>query len=185
MVQALREIIELDNYDEASLKEALSMFKAVNSETEAAKDVMHFLSEDAITMEKAGSTRTYLVLNDELWQQGVVQIDGYFSIALKVLYFSKDVDSSLLEDLFSDFRRNNCPAYLIGQLARSENSQKGTGAKILEKALEYISDAENIVGGRMVYLDCTPDKEKYYLSHGFNYLQKKHKSSLTQMYKVL
>ena len=59
MVQALREIIELDNYDEASLKGALSMFKCTNCQSEAAQDVMHFLTEEAIDMEKAGITRTY------------------------------------------------------------------------------------------------------------------------------
>ena len=78
MVQALREIIELDNYDEVSLKETLSMFKCTNCESEASRDVMHFLTEEAIEMEKAGITRTYLVLNDTEWKKGNIQIDGYF-----------------------------------------------------------------------------------------------------------
>ena len=34
MVQALREIIDLENYDEASLLEALSMFECIKSKEE-------------------------------------------------------------------------------------------------------------------------------------------------------
>ncbi len=185
MVQALREIIELDNYDEASLKGALSMFKCTNCQSEAAQDVMHFLTEEAIDMEKAGITRTYLVLNDELWNKGEIQIDGYFSIALKVLYFAKDIEKNILESIFDDSARKNCPAYLIGQLARSEKSDKGSGVQILTTALEYISEASDIVGGRLIYLDCVPEKEKYYKNHGFKVLQKKHNSNLIQMYRVI
>ena len=51
MVQALREIIELSEFDEASLKEALSSFRCVDPEEASAQDVMRFLSEDAVYME--------------------------------------------------------------------------------------------------------------------------------------
>ena len=185
MVQALREIIELDNYDEVSLKETLSMFRCTNCESEASRDVMHFLTEEAIKMEKAGITRTYLVLNDTEWKKGNIQIDGYFSIALKVLYFAKDIEKDILEAIFDDSTRKNCPAYLIGQLARSEKSSKGSGVQILTTALEYISEASDIVGGRLIYLDCVPDKEQYYKDNGFKILQRKHNSNLIQMYRVL
>lgn len=185
MVQALREIIELDGYNEVSLKKTLSLFRCVNPESDAAKDVMHFLAEDAVIMEKSGTTRTYLVLNDSLWKEGKIQIDGYFSIALKVLYFAKDLDETVKQQVVEDMGRQNCPAYLIGQLARSQETEKGSGKRILQTALEYIAEASNIVGGRIVYLDCSKEKESYYSDHGFHLLQKKHKSDLIQMYRVI
>ena len=185
MVQALREIIELDNYDEASLKEALSLFECVKSDTEDAKDVMRFLVNDAIDMERRGITRTYLVLNEESWAKGQIQIDGYFAIALKVLYFSKDVDKEVLQEVFGDSSRKNCPAYLIGQLARSCKAERGAGSKFLKIALEYISSASDLVGGRLIYLDCTQEKQGYYEREGFRFLQNKHNSGLVQMYRVI
>lgn len=185
MVQSLREIMELCEYDETCLKKALSEFKVVNSESEAAQDVMHFLKEDAITMEEEGTTRTYLFLNDEMWNKNEIQIDGYFSIALKVLYFAKNIDETILKNIFNGSTRQNCPAYLIGQIGRSEKTPRGKGAELLATALEYISSAIDIVGGRLIYLDCAPKKVNYYTDHGFKFLQKKHKSDLIQMYRVI
>ena len=100
MVQALREIIELNEFDEASFREASSLFRCADPEEASSQDVMRFLTEDAVDMERRGTTRTYLILNDERWAEGEVRIDGYFSIALKVLFFSKDIDAGLLEEIF-------------------------------------------------------------------------------------
>ena len=185
MVQALRQIIELEDYDEASFKEALSTFVCVKPEEEDSKDVMRFLVEDAIPMERAGLTRTYLIIDDEKWANGALQIDGYFSVALKVLYFGENIEKEFITEICGDDEKKNCPAYLIGQLARSEKVSKGSGSAYLKTALEYISSASDLVGGRLIYLDCTQNKEKYYEEHGFHFLQKKHRSDLIQMYRVL
>ena len=99
--------------------------------------------------------------------------------------WKKDIEKDILEAIFDDSTRKNCPAYLIGQLARSEKSSKGSGVQILTTALEYISEASDIVGGRLIYLDCVPDKEQYYKDNGFKILQRKHNSNLIQMYRVL
>ena len=82
MVQALREIIELNEFDEASFREASSLFRCADPEEASSQDVMRFLTEDAVDMERRGTTRTYLILNDERWAEGEVLIEGYFSIAL-------------------------------------------------------------------------------------------------------
>lgn len=161
------------------------MFECVRSQEEDSQDVMHFLTDEAISMERDGTTRTYLILNDELWAKGQIQIDGYFAIALKVLYFSKDIGKEVLEDVFGDSSRKNCPAYLIGQLARSKETRRGAGSEFLKKALAYISEASDIVGGRLIYLDCTQEKRKYYEREGFSFLQQKHNSDLIQMYRVI
>ena len=161
------------------------MFVCVKSEEEDSKDVMRFLVEDAIPMERAGLTRTYLIIDDEKWAQGVKQINGYFSIALKVLYFDKGLSKKVISEISGDESRKNCPAYLIGQLARSENAPKGSGSTYLKTALEYILKASDLVGGRLIYLDCKPSKKGYYEGHGFHFLQDKHNSDLIQMYRTV
>lgn len=183
MVQALKKIIELNDYDEASLKEALSSFKCYKEKEESSKDVIFFLQNEAIKMEKSGQTRTYLYLNDAEWEKGNIVIEGYFSIAIKNLYFNDDVSS--IEKLYGEIPKS-MPAYLIGQLARAEGTPSGFGKKMLKKALEYICTASNSAGGRVVYLDCWLDRKKYYESNGYKYLQdKKNNDKLIQMYRII
>lgn len=183
MVQALRELLEDEYCDEASLTEALSMFECAHMGEEA-QDVIWFLRKLAIPFEKDGTARTYLVVNDAAAERGRLQIDGYFSVAIKVLYFH-DVDSEVLRQAFGDSSKKNCPAFLIGQLARGTYSPKGAGIEYLNIALSYIAEASNIVGGRFVYLDCVPERQSYYEKCGFTFLQQKHKSNLIQMYRVI
>lgn len=176
-------MILLDDYDEASLIEALSRFKCAYEDKDS-EDVIAFLSKDAIKNEKLGISRTYLWMNDEAWEKGEPQIDGYFTVALKTLYF-KGIDQKLLDEVFGDPKRKNCPAYLIGQLARGASAPKGTGSGLLELAISYIMEASDVVGGRFVYLDCREGRREYYESNGFRFLQKKSNSDLIQMYRVL
>lgn len=184
MVQALRELIELEECDEASLQEALSLFECAYTD-EDSKDVRKFLEEHAIQNEKEGETRTYLILDDEAWGNGNVKIDGYFAIALKNLYFNKGIDKNILIQIFGE-EKKGCPAYLIGQLARGAGAIKGSGADYLKIALSYIASASDIVGGRVVYLDCNKNRREYYERQGFSYLQEKNKDeTMIQMYKVL
>ena len=185
MVQALRQIISLDDYDEASLTEALSTFACAHPDMEDSADVMRFLREDAIAMERAGLTRTYLLVNDGAWADGRLQIDGYFSLALKILNFKNNIDGEILYELFGDRDKHNCPAYLIGQLARSQSAPQGAGRQFLNTALSYIANASDLVGGRIVYLDSLPERQQYYQSQGFRFLQNKHKSRLIQMYRII
>lgn len=183
MVQALRELLEDEYCDEASLTEALSLFECAHMGEES-QDVISFLQQYAIPFEKDGTSRTYLVVNDDAAQDGRLQIDGYFSLAIKVLYFH-GVDSDILAQAFGDASKKNCPAFLIGQLARGIHSEKGSGAEYLDIALSYIAGASNVVGGRFVYLDCVPERQSYYEKCGFNFLQHKHKSELIQMYRII
>lgn len=184
MVQALRELIELEECDEASLQEALSLFECAYMDDDS-KDVSKFLESYAIQNEKKGETRTYLILDDEAWEQGNVKIDGYFAIALKNIYFNKDTDKNILNEIFGE-EKKSYPAYLIGQLARGASTAKGSGADYLKIALGYIASASDIVGGRFVYLDCNKNRRTYYEKQGFSYLQDKHKDeTMIQMYKIL
>lgn len=109
MVQPLREIINDEQYDEASLIEALFTFEIADIK-KVDSDVVRFLREDAIQYEKSGTTRTYLIINDELWSKHKIQIDGYFSIALKVLFFNH-VESDFLQEVFGDSNKKTAPHF--------------------------------------------------------------------------
>lgn len=180
MVLPLRQIIENQSIDKASVTEALSSFSCTKD-----ADVQKFLKDFAILFEQNQQTATFLLFNDDASKNNRLQIDGYFSLALKVFYF-EDAISNRTRRKLSGKADDQVPAYLIGQLARSDNAPKGTGAKLLNLAIQYIKNAQTYVGGRLVYLDCKDELVPYYESKGFQFIQRNpERKDLGQMYIVI
>ncbi len=175
MVQELSKIINFPNFSRPHFVTTLETFSCCKDE-----DVKRFLVEDAINYERVGEARTFLILNDDAWSNGNIQIDGYFSLAIKIINFSKDLGSEFSFKIF-ERKRNSAPAYLIGQLAKSDSMPKGFGCEILQVALSKIRLANEQVGGKLIYLDCKPELISYYVKHGFKYFQTS-KTGLKQMY---
>lgn len=180
MVLKLKEIIKAFNNDKASVKEVLSSFVAVNSPSK--DDVESFLKNKAIDMEEKGQSVTYLMLNDEKLKKDEYVIDGYFTLAIKAFEFCGDLSKKgrkRISGKSDDF----VPAFLIGQLAKSTSAGHGAGKELLSQAIAYINNAIQIVGGRLIYLDCKDALISYYIKHGFSLLQKQ--NDLNQMYLVI
>lgn len=177
MVFSLRKIIESENTDKASITEALLTFKCKMDE-----DVQTFLHEKAIDFEEKHQTATFLSINDEKLKSGELQIDGYFSLAIKVFEFSDEI-SNRKKKLLSGKSDKQVPAFLIGQLARNDCAPKGTGKELLNLAIQYIKNAQNYVGGCLTYLDCKDNMIPYYEKYGFSFIQKSsNEDNLNQMY---
>ena len=72
-----------------------------------------------------------------------------------------------------------CAAYLIGQISRSKDTPKGSGYELMQRVLMKIKEAQAIVGGSFVYLDCHDDEtvKANYQKSGFKELQKKQDGS--------
>lgn len=183
MVQTLRELIELDNFDKASLKEAFSLFKCAHQGQEA-QDIEKFLVNEALPKEENKEARTYLFIDDTEWNNGKIKIDGYFTICLKNIYFN-NIDKDILYEIFNNKDTKNIPAFLIGQFGRALHTKAGVGVEYLNYALSIIATASNIVGGKFIYLDCSPERQKYYEENGFTFLREKPKSNLIQMFTIL
>lgn len=184
MVVSLKSFIENESYSYPFLNSLLSSFECIYNNEETA-DVINFLLNEAVSNEKLGISRTYLIISDEKIKKSQIQIDGYFSLSVKNIYFNKTTDENARIAITNEDTQKSSPAYLIGQLARGKYSPKGSGARYLKLALNYIANASEIVGGRLVYLDCSPDRQSYYENKGFAFLQNKHKSNLIQMYKII
>ena len=180
MLLQLKKIINQNLIDEASLNEALSNFKC-----EKDKDVQGFLKEKSIKFENEGQTATYILFNDEVSNDNNLQIDGYFSLALKVFSFSSDI-SNRQKSKISGKKDKEVPAYLIGQLARNDLAKKGIGKELINLAIQNIKNAQNYVGGRIVYLDCKDELISYYEEFGFKFIQKNiNDDTLNQMYLII
>ena len=167
MVQSLREILSIENSDKTSLQEVFSSFKSYKGD----KDIESFLQKKAIPNEEQKISRTYLIINDEKWEKNEIQIDGYFSLALKVIKLG-DISNTKKKSIAKSTVNDDVAAYLIGQLARGKDTDKGFGTLLLHEAIARIKSCQELVGGRIVYLDCKEAVKPYYEKQGFIELQK-------------
>ncbi len=145
-----------------------------------ASDVEHFLHEKAIQFENVDLSRTYLVLSHF---QRKVYLTGYFSISNKSLVIPKatfqKLSSSLQKKLVgmghkTDSKNYECKGYLLGQIGKnySQLAQKADlvcGNDLLELAYKKIKEAHELVGGRVLYLECENHSKvkKFYKQNGF------------------
>ena len=125
-----------------------------------------YIREKAIIMEKKAMSRTYLAVLDD------VEIVGYFSVGMKCMGIPDDVSISntLRKKLNINNESHIAQMYLIGQLARSDDSVPGTGAELLDDAFDTIHKAFTAVGCRAVRVDCSDDLVSYYTRHGFTFI---------------
>lgn len=182
MVLALKEIIKALDYDKTSVQEVLSSFEAVD--TKSKQEVETFLRNNAYSMEIEKQSATYLIVNDDDFKNGLMTIDGYFTIAIKTLKFAEEISKSTRRKI-SGKKDEYIPAYLIGQLAKSKTAYARAGVDYLNTAISYIKLVSEVVGGSMIYLDCDDELVGYYEKNKFTYLQKNSESDLNQMYLVI
>lgn len=133
-------------------------------------NVERFLKEQCIRFEDGGLARTYLAFDSE---DG--KLLGYFALAIKSIDLTGLSGGKRIE-LALTTKLDHSPAYLIGQLAKDKNfGSRLAKGQLLTEALSYIKSACNIVGGRVVYLDCEDNTDliNYYCASGFTLLRAK------------
>ena len=137
-----------------------------------------FLRDRAIEMEKRDLSRTYLFLTHDM-----ESVLGYVTLGIKCLRMP---DGDILSDMVRramniDARTDIAQSYLLGQLSRSVDAPKGTGAALLDLAFEHLDAARREVGCRIVRLDCRDELIPYYAEHGFKPVSKNVDGDLNQM----
>ena len=123
----------------------------------------------AIEYEKRDRCRTYIYVDES-----IPKVKGFFSIGLKTLQIS---DGIILSKTLSRKLGNasdehqHIPAFLIGQLGRdsSYDSAEIDGKDMLQDCYDLILAVREIVGGRVVLLDCRNEEKlcRYYEGEGF------------------
>lgn len=156
---------------EERTKEILKDYKCSLNE-----DVEYFLKEKAIEFSKQDISRTYIVMSQHKEDDVIV---GYFAITNKVtnikkVKLSETKRKRLLKFAIFD-KESKCYSIalpLIGQLGK--NYANGydkliTGDILLKLACNKIKEAQELIGGRFVFLECE-DKIKlreFYEDNGF------------------
>lgn len=125
-------------------------------------DIERFLSANAIQFAKMKTAITYLAIDTD---DGALL--GYFSLAHKSLEISADGLTRKLKDKIKKFSTLNpetnaytVSAFLIGQFGKNyavDNGKRISGADLMAAAMKQLQEAQNKVGGTIVYLDCEAD----------------------------
>ena len=167
---------ELIKTDEAlSLVErALISFKCIKN-----SDEEDFLHNKAIQYERSNKARTYLV-----YDESYLNLLGYFTIAFKSIDL-KNVSKTKRKDMTAGEDVEVYSAYLIGHIAKNSDINTDLkGTQLLQHAQSVIAEARDLIGGRLIYIDCK-DIEKlktFYLDNGFKYFNTSEKTGLLQYY---
>ena len=169
----LQELINMRGAEEAHA--LLSAFKCSHD-----PDIENFLHNRAIDFENIAKARTYLICDADKMKLGEIVIMGYFALSLKVLILPEEMSirSRKEYDGFSGKIHGQpvreIPCYLIGQLARDDNTDKDSlpGAVILDSAMSVIEPSFRIAGGRWVIIECHNTKQltDFYERNAFRFI---------------
>ena len=149
--------------DEA--RKALSEFSV-----ERNLDVQRFIRESAIPYQKAHNSRAYLLVDDSY------KLKGYFTLSLACMRILEGISNSLKRKM-RGFGRNSAstvPCFLLGQLAREDSTpkEKLCFADILSLGINFVTQTQELIGGRFISLDCTDELVSLYESNGFQKINK-------------
>jgi len=171
-IYRLQKLMNDMNRDELLL--LLSKFKCSRN-----RDSEYFLKKIALRHEAKDISRTYLAIDPN-----EKKIFGYFTLAFKCLNVKNiEVDADIAE--LMNIKDYVAQSYLLGQLARSDDAERGSGKIMLDEAMKRFSDGKEMLGCRMVRLDCRDELIYYYRSQGFRSIGKNADLDLNQMAKFI
>lgn len=160
-----------NNIGENETKKILKSFKCNLN-----KDVEYFLKEKAIEFSKQGLAETFIVTTSYKQEEVIV---GYFSTTSKAINIKKTTLSNTKRKRLlkfakydNEYKTYNIALPLIGQLGKNYNNNFNeliTGDILLRLACRKIKIAQDILGGRFVFLECEdkPKLRKFYEDNGF------------------
>lgn len=162
----------ITNIGEDRVKNILSEFSCPLN-----KDIEYFLRSKAVEFEKQGISRTQLIYAS--YREKSVLI-GYYTLAEKAFIVSSkmSISNSLRKKInkfatySSELKAYMLPAPLIAQLGKNfanDYNKLISGDELLNMAIEDILLTRQLLGGKVVYLECE-DKPRlidFYKDNGF------------------
>jgi len=146
-------------------------------------DVETFLKNKAIRFEKTGTSRTYLILNNENGE-----ILGYFSLSFKSLALDTSKISATQVKRLDGISKHakNIKVFLIGQIGKNSQIENNPLSLkiILSEIYGVIAQVQSLIGGRVIVLECEdhPRLINLYESHGYKVIDITEQESLKTLY---
>jgi len=167
----------LKKHEKKEVEEILSTFVPVYKDSTPAE----FLYRRAIIMEQKDLSRTYIATSSNM------EIFGFFTLGIKCLriHEGNQLSKTMLRNMNIEESTGVAQSYLLGQLCRAEGSEAGFGTILMEEALKMARICMEIVGCRMIRLDCSDDMVRYYTKAGFKIIGRNPEGNLNQMMSFL
>lgn len=169
IVFSLSELLEPGTLDIDILKDSLSQFQCKKE-----KDLETFLNSKSIIYDTSNLGKTSLLVDKDLFGQGVFKVMAFFTISHTSLDIS-NMSNSKKRKVFGNFpgrdKKNTMPAFLIGQIGRSDdyNANDLNGEILLQECYAEIEKARKIIGGNLILLECREYMfDKFYKDKGFH-----------------
>lgn len=152
-------------------------------------DVENFLKVNAERYDNSHNSRTHLIFDKNNLSKGIL---AYFSLSFKEIILSKNVSKSLIRKLDGISKNSQTVrGFLIGQIGKNDFSGNPINLELIfEEIYTTIYQAQEVVGGRLIFLECE-NKEKLislYQANGFEILQEEFKENkqltFVLMYKI-
>ena len=162
----------LNTYGEDKLQSILSSFMCPQN-----KDVENFIQSKAIEFAKQRLAMTYLVFSDAESPDFV----GYFTLANKFVSINGNALSRTLQKRIAKFSQYDeeldrflVSMPLIAQLGRNFDptlSASIPGQELLSIACSKVQEAQFIIGGKAVYIECASNPKLYDFYSSFKFVQ--------------
>ena len=152
-------------------------------------DIETFLRQKALNFLDRGWCSIYLLVDEELFDKGSINILGYFTLSHKSL-IPEGASKSTIKKASGMSGSESIHFVLIGQLGRYlERKPDGSiiagisGKELLDRAFEVIHAASELIPCRCVLVECSDNKKvhQFYLDNRFSKFQ--HDGEHLQFYK--
>jgi len=154
------------------IQNKLNLFKCPQE-----KDLESFLQYKAIEYDIIGYGKTYLVLDKNKIEDGIVKIIAFYTIGQKSLDISslkkKKKRKIIGGSIPGRDKLDSISCFLIGQFGRSGEytHDQLSGETLLKECFSTINAARKIIGGNLVFLECRPQMYGlFYEKQGFKKL---------------
>lgn len=159
----------------AHLRNALDSFRCYLD-----KDIEEFLREKALSFLDRKFCSVYLIVDEQAFDAGHIQIDAYFTLSHKSLIPCAASKSSVQKT--SGFKDSQSIHFvLIGQLGKYLDQDEAghvtaaplSSAEILDNAFEVIQDADALIPCCCALVECSENEKVHqvYLDYGFHFFQ--------------
>lgn len=184
------------DYVVVSLTDIISQYKDISILEEAFQnfkcqrevDLETFLQNKCLKYEEAGNCRTFLLLDKKKLDDDFdLSIIAFFSTAMTPLDISS-LGKKLRKKIHGPLPLNKkvVPVFLIGQLGRNDlySKHEMPGEVIIGECFAAIERAKQLVGGRILLVECRERLLNFYENHNFVRVSK-NEDSLYQLYKKI
>ena len=168
IVVSLTNILNFPNVNFEKIESAMKNFSCSKE-----KDLEKFLLGNSFNYERGDIGKTYFILDKEaMVKNAELKIMAFFTVALTTLNLST-ISNKRKKKIIGNYPGRDAltelPAYLIGQLGRNDaySSSELSGSEIMNECANILTKCKNMIGGKIVILECKEDLQKVYISYNF------------------